>query len=232
MGIKIRKSAERGESKLDWLKSRHGFSFGRYNNLDNINFGNLIVFNEDIIAGGKGLGAHPHENAEIITIVLEGSLKHEDSEGNRGIIEYGEVQRMSAGRGIWHSEFNNSRERNLHLLQIWIEPNEINLEPSYEQKKLKINKNEFNRIVSNNKNNECVYIHQETEFFLGYFSELEEKEHHIGKEKKVYLFLINGEILLNGLGMTDGDSAEIEESDKIVIECKKESRFLLIEMNN
>ena len=134
--MQVRLSEERGKTKLDWLDSKHGFSFGKYHNPENMQFGSLIVFNDDIVAAGKGFGAHPHDNAEVVTLVLEGALKHEDSEGNKGIIRAGEVQRMSTGKGIWHSEYNASERERVHFLQIWLEPNERDIQPSYEQRRI------------------------------------------------------------------------------------------------
>ena len=135
--IEIIRSEQRGKSKLDWLDSKHTFSFGRYNNPERMSFGKLIVFNDDIVKAGKGFGAHPHENAEIISLVLKGKLKHEDSKGNKEILNEGELQRISAGSGVWHSEFNASNTEEVHFLQIWIEPNKLNVSPSYEQKSIK-----------------------------------------------------------------------------------------------
>ena len=230
MEINVRKSEERGKTKLGWLDSKHGFSFGKYNNPSNMNFGKLIVFNDDIISAGKGFGAHPHENAEIVTIVLEGSLRHEDSQGNKGTVNAGEVQRMSAGTGIWHSEYNNSKEKNLHLLQIWLEPKELNTEPSYEQKFLEIKNNEMNKIISNDKKSKCVYINQDAEFFLTNLSKGIEINHIIQQNRNLYLFVIEGVISVDKINLAQEDSAEITNAKKIVIQAKEKSFLLLIEM--
>jgi hypothetical protein len=233
MEIKIRKEEERGKTKLDWLDSRHGFSFGRYHNPSNINFGKLIVFNDDIILPGKGFGAHPHENAEVVTIVLEGSLKHEDSQGNKGIIKPEEIQRMSAGTGIWHSEYNASNKDNLHLLQIWLEPKEFNIKPGYEQKSIRIKNNELIKIISNDHKLNLIKINQDVEFFLAYLDKMIKINHILKKDSDVYLFVIKGSISLNNINNTDlfhGDSAEITFAKNLVISSKEKSAILLIEM--
>ena len=230
MNIKIRKSEERGRTKLDWLDSKHGFSFGRYSNPSNMNFGKLIVFNDDIISPGKGFGAHPHENAEIITLVLNGSLKHEDSQGNKGIIKAGEAQRISAGTGIWHSEYNNSKEENIRLLQIWLEPKEINAKPSYEQKSLKIENNKINKIISNDTKLGLIYINQDAEFFLANLDKGIKINHNIKSYGNIYLFVINGSISIDKMDLLEGDSAEISDLKILTINSKEKSSVLLIEI--
>ncbi|NGX47430.1 MAG: putative quercetin 2,3-dioxygenase, partial [Chlamydiae bacterium] len=134
MHVDVIASEERGITQNDWLDSKHTYSFGRYHNLSRLNFGTLRVFNDDIVQPGKGFAIHSHENMEIITIVLDGALEHKDNKGNHGILKPGDVQRMTAGTGIEHSEFNASQEEPVHFLQIWVYPKERDLKPSYEQK--------------------------------------------------------------------------------------------------
>ena len=190
------------------MDSKHTFSFGRYNNPKRTNFGDLIVFNEDVVSPGKGFGAHPHENAEIVSLVLKGKLKHEDSKGNKGIIGEGELQRISAGSGIWHSEYNASDKNSVHFLQIWLEPKELNVEPSYEQKKYSsMKKNSFNLIVGDKKG--VISINQDARFFLGEFSSGFEFNHLILDNKLGYLFVIEGKIELDNLDLENGDSVLI-----------------------
>ena len=143
MRISVQRSAERGSTELGWLHSRHSFSFGNYFNSKRMGFGLLRVLNDDIVEPGKGFGTHFHDNSEIVSIVLEGALEHRDSMGNHGIIKAGEVQIISAGTGISHSEFNHSGREKVSFLQIWAMPKELNTAPSYEQKKFDLKKNEL-----------------------------------------------------------------------------------------
>ncbi|MBS3072009.1 pirin family protein [Candidatus Pacearchaeota archaeon] len=230
MKLQIRRSEERGKTKLDWLDSRHGFSFGRYNNENNINFGKLVVFNDDIISPAKGFGAHPHEQMEIVTIVLEGELKHEDTLGNKGVIRKGELQRMSAGTGVFHSEFNASKEENAHILQIWIEPKSIE-KPSYEDRKLNLEKNKLNLIVSGEKNKNMSYFNQDAYFLLGEFTENKKEVYKLkNKNNGVYIFVIEGKIEINGNSLRTEDSSTITEVEEITMQIDKNSKILLIEV--
>ena len=169
MGISIYPADERGTTELGWLHSRHGFSFGNYYNSKRMGFGLLKVFNDDIVEPGKGFGAHFHDNMEIVSIVLEGALEHKDSMGNHGIIKSGEIQRISAGTGISHSEFNHSGKDRVHFLQIWVIPKETGIKPSYEQKSSELKKNKFIDAVSGGKNKDSIYMHQDANFSLGNF---------------------------------------------------------------
>src|SRR3989344_3753779 len=169
MKIKIQHSSERGSTELGWLHSRHSFSFGNYYNPRRMNFGFLRVLNDDIVEPGKGFGMHFHDNMEIISIVLEGALEHKDSMGNHGVIKAGEVQRISAGTGISHSEFNHSYKEKVHFLQVWIEPKETSLRPNYEQKRFDLKNNKLTTIVSGSKNKNTTYINQDAYFLIGNF---------------------------------------------------------------
>src|SRR3989344_7378287 len=170
MKINTQKSEYRGATEIGWLHSRHSFSFGNYYNPKRMGFGLLRVLNDDIVEPGKGFGAHHHDNMETISIVIEGALEHKDSMNNHGVIKSREVQRISAGSGISHSEFNHSGKEKVHFLQIWVEPKEMGLKPGYEQKNFsKIKKNELAEIVSGNKNGKSIYIHQDAYFSIGYF---------------------------------------------------------------
>jgi len=188
------------------------------------------VFNDDIIAPGKGFGAHPHENAEIVTIVLSGALRHEDSQGNKDILRPGEVQRMSAGSGIWHSEHNASQEEKLHLLQIWLTPKKINIAPSYEQKAVALGENKLVSVVSSDKKRGTIFINQDAEFFVGRFSKKTYIEHVMGKNTSVYFFVIEGTVLVNGKKLLKGDAAEVTDEKNIIIAAEKKSGVLMIEI--
>ena len=232
MDINILKSSERGTSKYDWLLSRHSFSFGNYHDPKRMNFGLLRVFNDDIVDAGKGFGMHQHDNMEIISIVLEGSLEHRDSMGNHGIIKEGEVQRISAGTGISHSEFNHSKTGKSHFLQIWVEPDEINLEPSYEQKSFsKLEKNKLNIIASGDKNKNSLYLHQDAVFLIGVFDESKIIDYRLkNPESGVYAFAIYGDAEIGKNSLQKGDSAEITSAEKIEIKTKGKSSVLIIEV--
>ncbi|MDO8509220.1 MAG: pirin family protein [Nanoarchaeota archaeon] len=230
MNINLIKSNERGSTKLPWLESKHTYSFNRYYNPFREKFGALLVVNDDMIDPAKGFMAHPHENMEIITILLKGSLMHEDNIGNKGVINEGDVQRISAGTGIFHSEINNSLIEKTHLLQIWVEPKELGISPSYEQKSFKnIKENEFHLMVSN-KNKESIYIHQDAFFSLGNFNQ-GKKEYIIKKKANgVYLFVVEGEIKIEENILNEGDSAEIKDSEIININILENSKILIVEV--
>ena len=232
MKINIIKSNERGLSELDWLYSRHSFSFSNYYDPKRMGFGVLKVLNDDIIAPSKGFGSHHHDNFEIVTIVLEGALEHKDSMGNKGIIKANEIQRMSAGTGIMHSEFNPSKKDKVHLLQIWIEPNKLDIKPSYEQKnfsELKIN--EFTSVISGIKNKNTVYINQDAYFSLGRFNANKEVNYKLHDVKNgVFVFIIQGEINIENNVFKEGDAGEIKEINKINFITKRDSKLLIIEV--
>lgn len=231
MKINIHRSEERGTTELGWLLSKHSFSFGNYYNPKRMNFGLLRVLNDDIVEPGKGFGAHFHGNMEIVSIVLEGALQHKDSMGNHGIIKAGEVQRMSAGTGISHSEFNHSRMENVHFLQIWVEPKEMGIKPSYEQKKFNLKKNKLIDIVSGKKKNNAIYIHQNAYFSIGNFNEDKAINYKLKDSKNgVFVFAIVGDIEIENNKLITGDSIEITETNNLKFKTNKESKVLVIEM--
>lgn len=227
-------SEERGVTQNSWLNSRHTYSFGQYYNLKRLNFGTLRVFNDDIVKPGNGFAMHPHDNMEIITIVLEGTLEHKDSVGNHGIIKVGDVQRMTAGSGIKHSEFNPSKEEKVHLLQIWIYPESRGLDPGYEQKSFNPEdlKNTLYPIVSPVRSESTLFIHQDARFFLGHLEEGIALTHTPRTKKHGdYLFIIEGEVILGDKTLKRGDSAQITNGDAFEIKAKEPSKVLLIEVN-
>lgn len=233
MKFELLPSHERGVSEHGWLQSRHSFSFGPYFNGDRINFGTLRVLNEDMVSPGRGFPPHEHENMEIVTIVLEGTLEHRDSMGNQGIIHPGDIQRMSAGRGIKHSEFNPSQQDKVHFLQIWVFPKELDIDPSYEQKSFPLidQNNRLLPIVSHAKDGSTVYIHQDATFLVGRLEQGVELSHVLsGKGRGVYLFVIRGEIECSGNTLKSGDAAAITEVEKIDLRAKAASHALLIEV--
>ncbi|MBS0629724.1 MAG: pirin family protein [Verrucomicrobia bacterium] len=227
-------SLERGLTQNDWLISRHTFAFGQYYNLERLNFGTLRVFNDDFIKPGHGFGMHPHDNMEIVTIVLEGILEHKDSVGNYGIIKANDVQRMTDGKGIKHSEVNPSKDQKLHLLQIWVYPNQRNLEPGYEQKSFNPEdfKNVLYPIVGDKLGTSALFIHQEAQFFLGHLEEGITIK-HVPRSKKQgdHLFVIEGKIEVGGETLKAGDSAQITGGEILELKAKEAAKVLLIEIN-
>lgn len=223
----------RFSAKNVWQETHFSFSFGPYYDEENIQFGPLRVLNDDIVQPSKGFGIHPHRDAEIVSIVLKGKLKHEDNLGNVGILEYGNVQRMTAGTGVLHSEFNPTEDEETHFLQLWILPNQKRLTPSYEDitfdtEKLK---NELLPVVSSNEKENVAMIHQDVTLYL---SSLEsEKEVHFQQEegRKIYLFVIEGEVSINNeMILQRRDDARITDLHKLTIQAKQDSFLLLIDL--
>lgn len=229
----LHKANDRGHAQHGWLDSYHSFSFANYFNPEKINFGALRVINEDRVLPGEGFGTHPHNNMEIISIPLSGTLEHKDSMGNTSVIRSGEIQVMSAGTGILHSEYNASHEELVHFLQIWVIPNQKSVTPRYQQitfdeKRL----NEFQQIVSPNPDDEGAWIHQQAWFSLGHFNELKPIEYKLHDVNNgVYAFIIQGEATVGNIKLLDQDALGITGESTIRITPEKaDSRILLIEV--
>ncbi len=230
MPIKIQRSEERGSYDHGWLKTKHSFSFADYYDPKRMGFGKLRVLNEDIIMGGQGFGMHPHRDMEIVTIVLSGSLEHRDSMGNHGIIRPGDVQRMSAGTGIVHSEANASRTEPCHLLQIWVETAEHGIPPGYEQQHFDFKKNELTTVVSGEKK-DVLHIHQNAYFSMGIFDAektISYKMHH--PKNAIYVFVIEGALKLGKDILKQSDAAEIIKEKTIGMTPQHQSHILLVEI--
>ena len=214
--IEIRKAQDRGHSHIDWLDSYHTFSFGKYYDHDHIQFGYLRVINEDRIKPSMGFGTHPHRDMEIITVMLEGELAHKDSIGNGSVIKKGDIQKMTAGSGIMHSEFNNSDSIEAHLLQIWITPNRMGLTPGYEQISINDldNTDEIKLIASGkvNKGNGIIKINQDIELFLGRLDKNQKVEFSTEDSNKIWVQLISGQLSINGKELSAGDGAAINKT--------------------
>ncbi len=231
--IEIHSQAKRGATELEWLESRHSFSFGDYYDPARMGFGALHVLNDDIIAPGMGFGMHPHNNMEIISIVLKGALEHKDSEGNHGIIPAGDVQKMSAGTGIRHSEFNPSKKDAAHLLQIWISPKEKNIKPAYEQKSFSPSerKNRLAPIVLPEKTKDTIYIHQDAALYLGSLNAAKEISYKLmDKAHGVYLFVIDGEVSIDGKKVGKRDAAAVTAAASLTLSAVENAEVLLIEI--
>ncbi|PWT99102.1 MAG: hypothetical protein C5B52_11220 [Bacteroidetes bacterium] len=229
----LHKNATRGHANHGWLDSHHSFSFAGYYDEARMNFGLLRVLNDDIVIGGMGFGKHPHDNMEIVSIPLSGSLEHKDSTGRHEIIKTGDVQIMSAGSGIAHSEFNASKSEAVNFLQIWVFPKERNIEPRYEQKNFSKEDrlNKIQTVVSPKKEDGGVWINQDAWFSLSNLQKGNEVQYTNNLNGNgVYVFVISGEINVNGQTVQSRDGLGITNSDKLNITANSDSEFLLIEV--
>jgi len=229
----MHKSETRGNANFGWLNSHHSFSFGNYYNPERMSFGALRVLNDDTVASGKGFGSHPHDNMEIISIPLEGDLEHKDSMGNTTVIKQGDVQVMSAGTGIFHSEYNKNSDKEVKFLQIWITPDKKNVSPRYDQITIhdKNLKNNLHQILSPNPNDAGVWLHQNAWFHLGNL-ENENTQTYTLKDKKngVYVFLLEGNIVIEDQVMERRDGLGIWDVEQINIKSNGSSKILLMEV--
>lgn len=230
--LTVRKAHERGKSRTDWLDSRHTFSFGEYRDPEYINFGPLRVINEDVVAGGGGFAPHPHRDMEIVTYPLSGALQHKDSLGTGSVIRPGEIQRMSAGTGIVHSEFNASQIEPVHFLQIWIVPSKTGLEPSYEQKMIDQDaiRNKFARIAAPDPLPSEVRIVQDAEIWAAHFNGEEEGVHIVQPGRKVWVHVVRGDIEIAGENLASGDSASVTDEEEILVRARGPSEVLLFDL--
>lgn len=229
----IHRAEDRGKANYGWLDTKYSFSFSRYYDPDKMGFGLLRVLNDDIVKEGTGFGTHPHDNMEIITLVLDGALEHKDSMGSGKIINKDEVQVMSAGSGVTHSEFNPSETEQVNLFQLWIFPKEQNIKPRYDQKAFPESSriNQLKTVVSGYKENDSLYIHQNAEIKLGYFTEKKNINHRLkDKNKGVYLFIIDGHILLNDEDLYRRDAIGIYDTEEFSFSIYEDTRFILIEV--
>lgn len=222
--ISLRPAKERGHTRLDWLESYHTFSFDTYFDPKYHNFRSLRVINEDIVKPGGGFHPHSHRDMEIITYVLEGALEHQDSLGNGSVIKPGEVQKMSAGIGVTHSEFNASKKESVHLLQIWIAPSERGLKPGYEQKKfpLEARHNRLSRLP--------VTIHQDAVVYASVLDRGKKVSHSLQSGRGVWIQMVRGEIEVNGSILKAGDGASLTEEKSFEIKAERDSEFLLFDL--
>jgi quercetin 2,3-dioxygenase len=229
----LHKSDTRGDANHGWLHSRHTFSFADYYNPERMNFGALRVLNDDTVGAGMGFGTHPHNNMEIISIPLEGDLEHKDSMGNVAVIKNGDVQVMSAGTGVRHSEYNRNTNSMVKFLQIWVIPNEMNVTPRYAQITLEIEDrhNRFQQIVSPNSDDDGVWIHQDAWFHLAKFDKGVSKEYKMkAKGNGVYTFILSGDVSINGQRLQPRDGFGIWDTDSVSIKAESNAEFLLMEV--
>ena len=224
---------QRGKNDIGWLKANFSFSFGPYYDPERVHFGVLRVLNDDIIAAGAGFGTHPHDNMEIITIPISGALEHKDSMGNTGVIHAGEVQVMSAGTGIMHSEYNHSTTEDANTLQIWLFPKERNIKPRYDQKNfndlLKIN--ELTALVSPDKNGEALWINQDATFSMGDFEPGKSIDYKIKRPGNgVYIFVIEGVVKINNNVLNKRDAMGVVDTSSLIIETEAFTRLLIMDV--
>jgi quercetin 2,3-dioxygenase len=230
----LHKAASRGDENHGWLHSRHTFSFADYYDPERMNFGALRVLNDDFVEAGMGFGTHPHNNMEIISIPLEGDLEHKDSMGNISVIRKGDVQVMSAGTGILHSEYNKNKDKPVKFLQIWVIPDKRNVTPRYDQITLKNSElhNTLKQILSPSPDDDGVWIHQQSWFHLGQFDNGAKFTYSLKKEANgVYAFVLNGNVRINNISLSERDGLGIWETDKISFESEsKDMEILLMEV--
>ena len=227
----IHKADTRGAADHGWLNARHSFSFANYYNPERLHFGVLRVLNDDTVAAGMGFGKHPHDNMEIITIPLEGAIEHKDSMGNQGIIKYGDVQVMSAGTGIQHSEFNASKTDPLKLFQIWLFPNKKNVQPRYDQVTLNVNDrhNKLQQILSSDKDKDGIWIYQDAWFSMGTFDKDFSVDYNIKRKTNgVYIMVIKGTVTVDGNKLSDRDAIGVWDTDKITIVANTQDAEILV----
>ena len=230
--MQIRRSQERGFADHGWLKSYHSFSFANYYDPRFMGWGNLRVINEDRVAPGMGFGTHGHRDMEIISVVLSGKLAHQDSMGNVETIPAGDVQRMSAGTGVTHSEFNHSKNAETHFLQIWIEPNQRGIAPSYEQITLnpedKIG--QLKLIASSDRDQGGLLINADARLFIGQFDGAQTANSAIDPERKAYVHLIRGRLNVNGVALAGGDGLMIESEREVAFGGGDQAEVLLFDL--
>ncbi len=230
--IDVIRSDTRGYADHGWLKARHTFSFADYYDPQRVQFGNLRVINEDRVAPGKGFGTHPHRDMEIITYIIDGAVEHKDSMGNGSVIPAGDVQRMTAGTGVLHSEFNPSNDEELHLLQIWILPENNGLEPGYEQAHF-AREDKLNRlrlIVSRDGRDDSLTIHQDVNLFASVLEKDRTVTHEADAGRKLFVQVVRGELDVNGQPLAAGDGARLEGERRLTISAANDAELLLFDM--
>jgi len=231
--ITLRKSSDRGQADHGWLHSQHSFSFADYYDPQEMGWGPLRVINEDRVEPGQGFGTHGHRDMEIISYVLSGELQHKDSMGNGTVIRRGDVQRMSAGTGVQHSEFNPSPRTPVHFLQIWIEPAARGMAPSYEQKYFapEDKLGQLRLLASQDGREGSVTVHRDADLYVSLLAPGEQVTHSLADDRKAYLHLVRGAVRVNGVQLETGDGAKIEAEQKLLIAADADSEMLLFDLD-
>lgn len=230
--LQVLKSSQRGSADHGWLQSNHSFSFGHYYNPNEIGFGPLLVINEDRVQPSRGFGTHSHDNMEIISYVLSGALEHKDSMGNGSVIRYGDVQRMSAGTGVQHSEFNHSSTERVHFLQIWITPDVTGIEPGYEEKHFDTASKAGGLclIASADGRDGSVLIHQDAKIFASILNTDDHVKYELVPTRTAYVHLIRGQVEINGIQLSTGDALKISEESLIDFKNAADAELLLFDL--
>lgn len=230
--LEIVRSDERHTVEAGWLKARWHFSFGHYHDPKHVQFGPLRVFNHDVVQPAKGFPMHPHANMEILTYVIDGALEHRDSTGGHGIIHTGEVQRMSAGKGIVHSEFNASPDEAVELVQIWILPEKQDVQPSYEQKQFTVEDRtgKLLAIATPDAAEGTVFVGQDVTMYVSRLEAGTSVSHDLTAERRAYVFVIDGDIQLNGEHLLKGDSVKVEDTATLKFDAASNAELLVLDL--
>jgi hypothetical protein len=230
--LEIRKNEERGAADHGWLQSKHTFSFGSYRDPQHLGFGPLLVINEDRVSPGQGFGTHGHSDMEIISYVLEGALEHKDSLGTGSVLHYGDVQRMSAGTGVRHSEFNGSATEPVHFLQIWIQPKVKGIPPSYEEKHFapESKRGQLRLIASPDGRDGSVLIHQDAAVYAALLNTGERAGHAVQAGRNVYVHVVRGTVSVNGAALKDGDAVKISGEPQVTLDLAEAAEVLLFDL--
>jgi redox-sensitive bicupin YhaK (pirin superfamily) len=230
--LTVRKSGDRGVASFGWLRSQHTFSFGHYYDPQHMGVGPLRVINEDRVHPGRGFDSHGHKNMEIISYVLDGALEHKDSMGNGSVLRYGDVQRMSAGSGVVHSEYNHSATEPVHFLQIWIQPNTENDAPGYEEKHFdRASKQGRLRLIASPDGREgSVSLRQDTSIFAAILTGADEAAHSLAPGRHAYVHVIRGEVEVNGVALAGGDAAHVTKEESVRLSNARDSEVLLFDL--
>jgi redox-sensitive bicupin YhaK (pirin superfamily) len=230
--LQVRKSEERGDANHGWLKSKHSFSFADYYDAQHTGFGPLLVINEDRVAPGQGFGTHGHRDMEIISYVLDGALEHKDSMGTGSVLHYGDVQRMTAGTGVRHSEFNGSREEPVHFLQIWIRPNVTGIPPSYEEKHFapETKQGQLRLVASNDGREGSVLIHQNASIYASILNGDDKAEHALAAGRLGYVHVIRGQVTVNGTTLKAGDALKVSDESAVTLAQAEAAEVLVFDL--
>lgn len=230
--FQVVRSDSRGAADHGWLKAKHTFSFADYHNPEMMGFGPLRVINEDRIDPSQGFGTHPHKDMEIVTYIIDGALEHKDSMGNGSVIQAGDVQRMTAGTGVFHSEFNHSADQSVHLLQIWILPRESSLQPGYEQQHFTRGDklNQWRLVASSDGRDSSMTVHQAVDLYASVLEPGSELAHSFAKGHSGYLQIVAGSVAANGEKLEAGDGVAIHEVDSLAISAISDAEAILFDM--
>ena len=229
----LHKADTRGHANHGWLNSHHSFSFANYYNPERVHFGKLRVLNDDTVAPGRGFGTHPHDNMEIISIPMSGDLEHKDSMGTTAVIKEGEIQVMSAGTGVFHSEYNKNSDKEVKFLQIWVFPDQKNVTPRYDQIQIAdlLKPNTFSQILSPSQDDQGVWIHQNAWFHMGTFDKGTETSYEIkGANNGVYAFVLEGSVEIEGQSLSKRDGLGVWDTDNLTVKADAGAKVLLMEV--